>query len=102
MPPPDDSLVESTTARAHAIVRALRKQPSRLNRKVDAIKGDLAEAERAPELRRMGDALLAYLAQVPKRASHVKLADPHDPARTLDIALDSGLNAQGNAARYFK
>jgi predicted ribosome quality control (RQC) complex YloA/Tae2 family protein len=85
-----------------SIVRALRKQRGRLARKVDAIRGDLAEAEKSPEFRRLGEALLAYLNQVPKRASSVKLPDPHDPERTLVIALDSGLNAQGNAARYFK
>lgn len=96
-PEPDPRL-----ARAHSIVRALRKHRSRLSRKVDAIRGDLAEAERAPEYRRKAEALLSYLHEVPKRASQVTLADPHDPASTLDIALDASLNAQGNAARYFK
>jgi predicted ribosome quality control (RQC) complex YloA/Tae2 family protein len=85
-----------------ARVRALRKQRARLARKVEAIRGDLAEAERAPEHRRHAEALLAYLAQVPKRASSVKLPDPHDASRELEIALDSGLTAQANAARYFK
>ncbi|MEO5618140.1 MAG: NFACT RNA binding domain-containing protein, partial [Candidatus Eisenbacteria bacterium] len=89
-------------ARTHSIVRALRKHRSRMARKIDAIRGDLAEAERAPEYRRQAEALLAYLHEVPKRASHVKLADPHDPERTLDITLDPALNPQGNAARYFK
>jgi len=89
-------------ARAHAIVRTLRKHRSRMGRKIDAIRGDLAEAERAPEYRRYAEALLAYLHQAPKRAARVTIPDPHDPERTLDITLDPALNPQGNAARYFK
>ncbi len=89
-------------ARSHSIVRALRKFRARLARKVEAIRGDLAEAERAPEYRRQAEALLAYLHEVPKRAGRVNLADPHDPSRTLDIALDPALTPQANAARLFK
>ena len=101
MPTPSAS-PDPRLARAHSIVRALRKSRSRLARKVEAIRGDLAEAERAPEYRRQAEALLAYLHEVPKRASRVKLADPHDANATLDIVLDPALSAQGNAARYFK
>src|SRR5437773_2627370 len=88
--------------RALEILRALRRYHRRLARKVEALRGDLAEAEQAPQLRRAGETLLAYLRQVPARASSVALPDPHEPARTLEIALDSGLSAQANAARYFK
>src|SRR5215831_8250687 len=97
-PEPGESVVEQL----HALVRALRKQRTRLARKVEAIRGDLAEAERAPEHRRHAEALLAYLAQVPKRAGRVELPDPHDPSRKLEIVLEPALNAQANAARYFK
>ena len=88
--------------RALEIMRALRRYHRRLARKVEALNGDLADAERAPLLRRFGEALLAYLRQVPARASSVALPDPHEPARTLEIALDPALNPQANAARYFK
>jgi predicted ribosome quality control (RQC) complex YloA/Tae2 family protein len=66
------------------------------------VRGDLAEAEQAPEFRRFGEALFAYLRQVPARASSVTLTDPADPSRQLEIGLDPNLNAQGNAQRYFK
>jgi predicted ribosome quality control (RQC) complex YloA/Tae2 family protein len=88
--------------RALEIMRALRRYHRRLERKVEALGGDLAEAERAPLLRRSGEALLAYLRQVPARARSVALPDPHEPARTLEIALDPALSPQANAARYFK
>jgi predicted ribosome quality control (RQC) complex YloA/Tae2 family protein len=66
------------------------------------MQGDLAEAEQAPDFRRFGEALLAYLRQVPARASSVTLADPADPSGKLVIELDPNLNAQGNAQRYFR
>jgi len=88
--------------RALEVVRAVRRYHRRLERKVEAMRVELAEAERAPELRRFGETLLAYLRQVPARAKSVALPDPHDPARTLEIALDPALSAQANAARYFK
>ncbi len=89
-------------ARQAALIRALKRYRSRLERKLQAMHGDLAEAERGPEFRRNGEALLAYLRQVPARASSVTLPDPADHAKTLEIELDPNLNAQGNAARYFK
>src|SRR5262245_55719047 len=88
--------------RALEILRALRRFHRRLTRKVEARRGDLAEAERAPLLRRSGETLLAYLRQVPARARSVAIPDPHEPARTLEITLDPALSAQANAARYFK
>jgi len=93
---------ESLAEQLVALLRALRKQRTRLARKVQAIRGDLAEAERAPEYRRHAEALLAYLGQVPKRAARVVLPDPHDSSSTLEIILEPALNAQTNAAKYFK
>ena len=84
------------------ILRALKKQRMKLARKLEALRGDLAEAERAPLFRRYGEALLAYLGQVPARAARVKLPDPADPAGSFEIALDPGVKPQVNAARYFK
>jgi predicted ribosome quality control (RQC) complex YloA/Tae2 family protein len=88
--------------RRAAIVRALRKQRQKLARKLEALRGDLAEAERAPLQRRHGEALLAYLGQVPPRAARVTLPDPADPAGSLEIALDPAVKPQVNAARLFK
>jgi predicted ribosome quality control (RQC) complex YloA/Tae2 family protein len=84
------------------IARALKRHHARLARKVEALRGDLAEASRADEFRRFGEALLTYLKQVPVRAREVVLPDPHDASRNLTIALESNVTAQVNAARYFK
>src|SRR5689334_5977684 len=88
--------------RALAILRALRKHRARLTRKLEAVRGDLAEAERGPIYRLYGEALLTYLHMVPARADRAQIPDPEDHAQTLTIALDPKLNGQGNAARYFK
>ncbi len=84
------------------LLRALRRHRDRLRRKRDAVRGDLAAAERAGEHRRAAEALLAYLHEVPRRASRVALRDPADASSTLEIELDPEVTAQVNAARYFK
>src|SRR5438046_2040513 len=84
------------------IARALTRYHARLKRKVLALRGDLTEAERADELRAHGEALLAYLRQVPVRANQVTLPDPADPAKSLLIELDPRLSPHENAARMFK
>jgi len=96
---PSDSAEQARFALA---VRALRKYRGRVARKLDALQSDLAEAERAPQFRRFGETLLVYLKQVPAHAESVALPDPGEPAVTHEIPLESRLNAQGNAARYFK
>ena len=96
------STPETRAERRADITRALRRYHARLARKVQALRGDLAEAERAAEYRTFGETLLAYLRQVPARAASVVLPDPSDAARNLTIALDPRVSAQANAARYFK
>jgi predicted ribosome quality control (RQC) complex YloA/Tae2 family protein len=97
----------ATLAAEHArrlvqALRALRRYRGRVARKLEGLRGDLAEAERAPQHRRFGETLLVYLRQVPARAASVALPDPADPGVTHEIPLDPRLNAQSNAARYFK
>ena len=88
--------------RRAAILKALKKRRQRLARKLEALRGDLTEAERSPLYRRYAEALLAYLAQVPVRQARVTLPDPADPAGSLTIELDPAVKPQVNAARYFK
>jgi predicted ribosome quality control (RQC) complex YloA/Tae2 family protein len=85
-----------------ALVRALKRYHQKLRRKLEAMREDLAEANRAAEFRRFGETLLAYAHQVPARAASVTLPDPGDPERSLEIALDPNVTAPANAARYFK
>jgi predicted ribosome quality control (RQC) complex YloA/Tae2 family protein len=100
--PEHESAAALERARFVQAVRALRKYRGRVARRLEGLAGDLAEAERAPQFRRFGETLLTYLKQVPARAASVALPDPHQPEVTHEIALEPKLNAQGNAARYFK
>jgi predicted ribosome quality control (RQC) complex YloA/Tae2 family protein len=84
------------------VARALKRYHARLLRRVEALRGDLAEARRAGEFRAWGETLLSYLRQVPARATSVVLPDPADAASNLTIELDPRVSAQANAARYFK
>ena len=93
---------EANTERRSEIARALRRYHGRLVRRVAALRGDLAEAERAGEFRTSAETLLSYLRQVPARASSVVLPDPADAGRNLTIELDPRVSPQANAARYFK
>jgi predicted ribosome quality control (RQC) complex YloA/Tae2 family protein len=101
-PTPPDAPTDDAAARRDAVVRALRRYVTKLGRKLDAMREDLAEAEGAPRWRRNGETLLAYIRQVPARAASVSLPDPGDPASTLEIALDPNAGASANAARYFR
>ena len=96
--PPPDPVAE----RRDQIRKALDRHAKKLARKVEALKGDLAEAKRALEWRRFGEALLAYAHQVPARAKSVTLDDPGHHGRKLEIELDPAVSAPANAARYFK
>ena len=100
--PQPESAAAQERARLAQAVRALRKYRGRVARKLEGLRGDLAEAERGPQFRRFGETLLVYLKQVPARAASVALPDPHDPAETHEIPLEPGITAQANAARYFK
>lgn len=93
---------EAVAERRSEVARALRRYHARLVRRVEALRGDLAEAERAGEFRTWGETLLSYLRQVPARAASVVLPDPSDAGRNLVIELDPRVSAQANAARYFK
>ena len=100
--PEPESAAQQERERFAQAVRALRRYRGRVARRLEGLRGDLAEAERAPQFRRFGETLLTYLKQVPARAERVTLPDPHEPSVTHEIELEPRLNAQGNAARYFK
>src|SRR5439155_5617104 len=99
VPRPD---LEAPADRRGELARALKRYHARLARRLAALRGDLAEAERAGEFRAWGERLLAYLRQVPPPPAAVVLPDPSDATHNLTIELDPKASAQANAARYFK
>jgi predicted ribosome quality control (RQC) complex YloA/Tae2 family protein len=101
-PQPSEPAADPVAERREAVRKALERHAKKLARKVEALQGDLAEANRAPEWRRFGEALLAYAHQVPARAKSVSLDDPGHHGRKLEIELDPAVSAPANAARFFK
>ena len=107
--PPDEDLPRDTaptsdpaTERRTELRKALDRHAKKLERKLEALGGDLAEAGRGAEWRRYGETLLAYAHLVPPRSASVTLADASDPDSQLVIELDPSVAAPANAARYFK
>jgi predicted ribosome quality control (RQC) complex YloA/Tae2 family protein len=94
--------LEPSSDRRVSLARALRRYRQRLGRRIEALRADLAEAGRSAEYRTFAETLLAYLRQVPPRASRVVLPDPANPSRDLAIPLDPGVAPQVNAARHFR
>ncbi len=68
-PEPDEPVgLHPDRERALAVLKAVRKHRQRLAKKLEAVRGDLVEVQKGPTYRRFGEALLAYLRQVPARA----------------------------------
>ena len=99
---PVEPTSDPAAERREAVRKAIERHAKKLARKVEALRGDLAEAKRATEWRRFGEALLAYAHQVPARAKNVSLDDPRAHGSKLEIELDPAVSAPANAARYFK
>ncbi len=115
-PPPDPGAVLAALAswaerrRAEARARdlrtaahrALKKTAAKSARARAALAADRAALGDAADLRRRGSALLAHLAQVPRGAATVELADPSAEGSSLVIALDPQRSPAANADAIFQ
>ncbi len=82
--------------------REIRVRLKRLARTQRALARELADSERADDLRRMGEVILAHIGGIPKGAEEVELPDPMHEDRKLSVALKPRLKPAENAALYFK
>jgi predicted ribosome quality control (RQC) complex YloA/Tae2 family protein len=82
-------------------LEAIRRTSRRLRQLESHLERDLAGLPDEAVLRRRGEALLAFVAQVPPGAGAVELPDPWDGERRLSIALDPRLSPPANADRLF-
>jgi predicted ribosome quality control (RQC) complex YloA/Tae2 family protein len=82
--------------------RRARDALARAVRLEQALADDLQRAERAPELRRHADLLLAHLDQVPRGARAVTLPDDFTGGPPVEVALDPARSAKDNAALLYK
>lgn len=82
--------------------KEIRARLTRLARTQRSLAKELADSERADDLRRIGEVILAHIGAVPKGAEEVKLPDPMYVDRKLSVALKPRLTPAENAALYFK
>lgn len=91
---------DSVRTRAQARARGALKK---VERKVAAIRGDIARAEGAPRLRREGQVLLCHLDEVARGTASVRLLDESvDPPEWLDIVLDPARDARQLVQQRFE
>ena len=86
-----------------SMIRTLKGQAERCNRKLAIQEEELASAERMDEYRRMGDAIHANLYLLKKGMTEAVLPDWSDPeGGMLTVALDNRLTPVQNAQKYYK
>ena len=94
---------ERLSQRSASMIRMLKGQLERCQRKLAIQTEELSSAERMEEYRRMGEAINANLYQLKKGMTEATLPDWNDPAGgTITVPLDIRLTPGQNAQRYFK
>jgi len=95
-----DSDREAESAAWRELERAVRRKHKRLQRRRDAIQGDLDRADEIPALERAGHLLLAHGAEVPRGAREAQIAD-WETGQPVHIPLDPKQPARAQAAGFF-
>ena len=93
--------------RAADILRLLTNAESRLKKKLELQKGELAACEEGENFRKYGDLITANIYRLPKKAAFAELEDYEELDENGDypiirIELDSRLTPAANAQRYYK
>ena len=95
--------VERIRARAADLFHLLTNAENRLLRKLEAQRGELAEAEKGEEFRRMGDLITANLYRLKwGDKSFVATDYTVDPPSEVVLTLDTRLSPSANAQRFYK
>ena len=84
--------------------QSLERRLRRLEHTCQAMEADLAEAEGAEELERMGSVLMAHVSSLARGQQRVELPDTFDASgqSSVSVDLDPLLSPAENAARYLK
>lgn len=94
---------ERLSQRSASMIKTLKGQLERCQRKLAIQTEELSSAERMEEYRRMGEAINANLYQLKKGMAEAVLTDWNDPeGGTITVPLDIRLTPGQNAQRYFK
>ena len=94
---------ERLNQKSATMIRMLKSQLERCQRKLAIQMEELSSAERMDEYRRMGEAINANLYQLKKGMTEAELPDWNDPdGGTMIVPLDIRLTPSQNAQKYFK
>ena len=94
---------ERLNQRSASMIKMLKGQLDRCQRKLAIQQEELSSAERMEEFRRMGEAINANLYQLKKGMTEAVLTDWNDPdGGTITVPLDIKLTPGQNAQKYFK
>ena len=94
---------ERLNQRSASMIRMLKGQMERCQRKLTIQMEELSSAERMEEYRRMGEAINANLYQLKKGMTEAMLTDWNDPdGGTITVPLDIKLTPGQNAQKYFR
>ena len=94
---------ERLNQRSASMIKMLKGQLDRCQRKLAIQMEELSSAERMEEFRRMGEAINANLYQLRKGMTEATLTDWNDPdGGTITVPLDIKLTPGQNAQKYFK
>lgn len=86
----------------HAAQQQLRRELAKVERRIEALRGDRARAGAAVDKRKLGDLLLAHLGEVPRGAGEVTLPDDFEDGAPIRIVLHPARGARENAERFYK
>jgi len=94
---------EQQTARARAYREALRQRLRKLEKQRVNLLGDLERAQRAEELKRLADLIMAHLGQIPDGAAEADLTDFYDPdQKTVTVRLIPSVPPAQQADRLYR
>ena len=93
--------IDRTKQRAQDLYKLIENTSSRLERKLEALRSDIAACADKEKYKKQGDLITSNLHAIPKGASTVRLVDYYDESMPeVTVELDPRLSAAQNAQRY--
>jgi hypothetical protein len=96
----DESDKRSAARAKGALARSVKAKATALERRAEAISGDLARLGEIDKLQKIGRLLLAQGAKIPRGASGASLVD-WETGGAIDVPLDPAVPAKSQAERFF-
>jgi len=89
--------------RRDALAKALTRALSKVGRRIEAVRGDLAKAEKAGEMGRLAQLFVAEAARAPRGAKRLVAQDwSSGEAREVELSLDPGKTARAQVDALFQ